>query len=180
MHDSGLADDESQGMRSFLGGHGLDGPDSSYHDSDRHDSESDLPSLRDLTSSQTHNIRTRSRASHVSPPPLKKGLRSSTVHKYLAESSPDLPSSQPEIKLSQSQGPRLSQLPMASQVVDLTLSSDPISPGHSDDEFVPAEKSKRKVSASSQVSKTRSRPSGNGVGLGNRRLLTNKKTRSVI
>ncbi|KAI1621047.1 hypothetical protein EDD37DRAFT_639616 [Exophiala viscosa] len=178
----------SQRDSSFLGGLGHDGHDSSYHDDDDDEdvdgnsdnNSDDLPSLRELTSSQQVRVQTRSISKKVSPPATRKSRRKSDrIKSSTPPSSPELPpSSQPEPKLSQSEEPRMSQIPIGSKIVDLTQSSDGSSPIKGDDGFY--------------STKTRTRAQVNGhrnsqgsaarkvSGLGTKRLLTTKKSRNYF
>ena len=152
----------------FLGG--LDGAISSEDD--------ELPSLARITSTA------RSQSSRVSPPPVGnrgKGTasqwRKSTSPAY-AESSGS--ASQPPTKQSQSQV-RLSQIPPGSQVVDLTISSDPVSPGNSDGDYAKTRRMPRSTNRGKSVTNggggDRSDGSAVRAGLGNRRLLKSKKAK---
>lgn len=166
------------GEDSFLGRRGSIGHESSYHDEDDDDLDDDLPSLKALTSSQIDRSKTRSRIAHVSAPPLRQGLRNGKKRRSLSPlSSEGLSSSQPFIKLSQSQQPSLSQIPSGTPIVDLTFSSDPVSPGGSDSEY---RNRKTKVENRSRVPrastpKAKENPFAVARGLGNRKLLTTKK-----
>ena len=226
---------------SFLGGRGVDGAGSSpsYHDSDEESqdvsdhsgSESSLPSLSELTSSQRRKIKPKASGLHkgVSPPVLTRaGLRSSEPGERLRklkhssrllpkiingydgtnDDDLDLPSStqlEPEssqdplhgnIKIASSQKEkRLSQIPLGTQVVDLTMSSDPISPSDSDGRYgtrrrtasrakkvngIGAGKAKGKKSMLGASVSDVGAGGGTGVGIGTRRFLTSKKSRSQI
>ena len=147
---------------SFLGG--LNGNVSSGDDEE-------MPSLEQITSSA------RARSPRVSPPQIvrrakagerqkQKQLEKEKAANSFAESDDHF-----SMKQSQSQAPRLSQIPAGSQVVDLTFSSDPVSPGNSDGEFGTG-RVKRTTRASSQTKALES----NG-GLGNRRFLKSKKAK---
>ncbi|KIV97344.1 hypothetical protein PV10_01106 [Exophiala mesophila] len=172
--------------RSFLGGRGYDGQDSSYldDDDDRSSSERSLPSVRALTSSQLNGRPTRLsiKGEHkqpVSPPPIRKSLRSSQAKlKQASQSSPELPdapSSQPDLKLSQSQQqPGLSQIPAGSQMIDLTLSSDASSPVKRSTKKGAA-KSNKDAQANGNRASISSLPNP-GAGIGTRRLLTKKRS----
>jgi hypothetical protein len=167
--------DQSQGARdppartghaTFLGG--LDGQITSDDD--------ELPSLARITSTA------RSRSSRASPHPVirrgKERRRTSTspVVESTASGSRRL-----LVKQSQSQI-RLSQIPPGSQVVDLTFSSDPVSPGNSDGDYART----RRLPRSSNKGKRGTNSTGAdesdalaaSVGLGNRRLLKSKKAKS--
>ena len=136
--------------------------------------------------------------------------RSTPSHAYNFDGADDLPpSSQPELQSSidplqdeikiapSQQEKRLSEIPPGTQVVDLTLSSDPVSPSDSGSEY--GRRSRRSTSRGKKTSsvngtraKTRSSTlgtslsdlggtkSGTGVGIGTRRFLTAKKSRSQI
>ena len=227
--------------RSFLGRHGVDGPTSSpsFHPSDDDvdipeedgsGSESSLPSLTELTSSQRRKIKpaTTSKSTlnkHVSPPSVSgkslknsdvkvknsKTRKSSTPPKKLhnsldgADDDADLdvpPSSQVEpassidplqrdIEIAPSQKEKqMSQIPLGTQVVDLTMSSDPVSPSDSDSEYGlrnrRATLKGRKANGKAKGKKSTLGTSvsdlsvGTGVGIGTRRFLTSKKSRSQI
>ncbi|KIW86838.1 uncharacterized protein Z519_12624 [Cladophialophora bantiana CBS 173.52] len=178
--DEGVADGSS-----FLGRFGYDGQDSSYHDSGSDDDDSDLPSQSKLTSSQRHHRRTRSLSRRVSPPaPTRKSLRNTTKKKLRSPtppSSPDLSApSETAIKLSQSQrGPRLSQIPAGSPIVDLTFSSDAPSPVKDTDDNSDStggqKKTKSEVGSMSRSTSARAGKRDSGIGV--RRLLTSKKAR---
>ena len=227
--------------RSFLGRRGVGGPTSSpsFHSSDDDldvpeedgsGSESSLPSLTELTSSQRRKIKpatTRSSLNeHLSPPPVsKKSLKhkdlKDKISKSRKSSTPptklqnsfdgaddddadlDLPPSsqvepassidplQRDIKLAPSQKEkRLSQIPLGTQVVDLTMSSDPVSPSDSDSEYGVKNRrgtlKGRKPNGKAKGKKSMLGTSlsdlgaGTGVGIGTRRFLTSKKSRSQI
>ncbi|ETI19797.1 hypothetical protein G647_08810 [Cladophialophora carrionii CBS 160.54] len=184
---------------SFLAGLGYDGNDSSYHDSSLNE-DSDLPSLSDFRSSRRSSRRTSTRSTKkksVSPPPsraARKSLRSSNASRRKIRdptppSSLELPpSSQPEFKQSQSQRePRLSQIPTNSQVVvDLTFSSDPLSPIESsvkdqddgESDFTLRRRKNRKSDDSGASRKTGLRGAkqvSQDSGIGKRTLLTRKR-----
>ena len=187
-----LADDEgsSAPRSSFLGVAGFDGHDSSYHESDIDDNSS-LPSLNELTSSKRpSNRRTSSRSvpkKTSTPLPARKSARAVSMKKKKSPTplgSPELPpSSQPEIKFSQSQRePRVSQVPIQSQVVDLTFSSDPSSPmqalGGEGGSDYSAGKGKTKSGSNGAGRRTRSRKvkqtsqASQEDGIGKKRFLT--------
>jgi hypothetical protein len=170
--------------------------DSSYHESDdENDSESseDVPSFRELTSSQKRKIMTRATSdtksnkptSRISPLPVRRrALRGPRMSSELDDELELL-----TIKTSSSQAPRLSQIPKGSQVVDLTLSSDPASPGNSDGEFELRASRRRRRAGSAEGgepgrttrrSATTSGPAVTNGGIGQRRLLTTKKSRSFV
>ncbi|EXJ83540.1 hypothetical protein A1O1_07163 [Capronia coronata CBS 617.96] len=162
---------------SFLD-HGYAGHDSSYHDDDgcSEDDSDDLPSLLDITSGRSHAKGTKLRSSKVPPPPTRRSARTSKkTQSSTPPSSPDPPpSSQPEIKLSQSQyATRLSQVPAGSQVIDLTFSSSP--PGDDEDSDIYRKKGSSQANGNKT---TTSREAKQENGLGKRRLLTTKKRRS--
>ena len=140
--------------------------------------DDELPSLARITSTA------RSRSSRVSPPPVtRRGKGTSTQRRKstspaYAESAAS--ASQPPMKQSQSQI-RLSQIPPGSQVVDLTISSDPVSPGNSDGDYaktrrVPRSKNKGKTVTNGAVG-DKGDVLAVGTGLGNRRLLKSKKAK---
>lgn len=177
---AGAEQKDSPEQSSFLSVLGYDGHDSSHPDEDESDQESDyLPSLHEITSSQKYARQTRSSLNKVSPPPVRKSLRSANKrHASTPASSPGLPpSSQPPMKSSQSQRElRLSQIPPGSQVVDLTFSSSP----HKDENDMSYGKEK----TGSQVNGNGGRKTNSfaakqevGQGIGTRRLLTTKKQR---
>ncbi|OCT49893.1 hypothetical protein CLCR_06558 [Cladophialophora carrionii] len=184
---------------SFLDGLGYDGNDSSYHDSGLNE-DSDLPSLSDFRSSRRSSRRTSTRStkknsvSPLPPRPARKSLRSSNASgRKIRDPTPPSglelpPSSQPEFKQSQSQRePRLSQIPTNSQVVvDLTFSSDPLSPIESsvkdqddgESDFTLRRRKNRKSDDSGASRKTGLRgakqvPQDSGIG--KRTLLTRKR-----
>ena len=76
---------------------------------------------------------------------------------------------------------RLSQIPEGAQVVDLTFSSDPVSPGNSDGDYTRTRRVTRRSATAERQSEgreTRSETSkalASSLGLGNRRLLKSKK-----
>ena len=152
----------------FLGG--LDGAISSEDD--------ELPSMARMTSTA------RSRSSRLSLPPLgRQGKRTasqgrkSTSPAY-GESSAS--ASQPPTKQSQSQV-RLSQIPPGSQVVDLTVSSDPVSPGNSDGDYAETGRMPRSTNRGMSVTNgakgDRTDALAVSAGLGNRRLLKSRKAK---
>lgn len=172
-------EESSDGRNSFLGGRGYDGHGSSYHDDDLSDEESDLPSLSEIiTGSQKDPRRTRATLKNVSPPPVKKSQNIKTTHKSTPPSSCGSPLlSQPANKLSQGQSePRLSQIQAQSQVIDLTISSNPASPVKDDYDFNDGKK--KTGSQANGARKLSSRAAKQDSGIGTRRLLTTKKTRS--
>ena len=151
---------------SFLGG--LDGNDSSGE-------EDELLSLEHITSTA------RSQSTQITPPPLPKLRDVTAARKRRSGSgeSADFPS-QPAFKQSQSQT-RLSQIPEGVQVVDLTFSSDPVSPGNSDGDYARTRRVTRRSATAERQSEgreTRSETSkalASSLGLGNRRLLKSRK-----
>ncbi|KAK5047795.1 hypothetical protein LTR84_006460 [Exophiala bonariae] len=165
---------------SFLGGRGYDGEDSSYQDDGFANEDSDgLPSIRELTSSQQNRKSTRS--SVVVEVPIKKSpqpIRATT--RRLKSERRSMPSKSPEImglpslpaiKSSESQGVlMMSQIPTTSQFIDLTQSS-PSKDDDDDHDFEAPSKSQAngKNKASSKVTKR-------ALGIGNRRLLTKKRS----
>lgn len=163
---------------SFLGGRGYDGQDSSYQDDAYTDDDSDgLPSIRELTSSQQKRKSTRSSVVveipiKKSPQPGKVTSRSlKTERRSTPNTSPELldSSGRPDIKISESQHlPRLSQVPAGSQFIDLTQSSSPMK----EDEDYKAP-SKAPVSGKN---KTTSKVAKRASGIGNRKLLTKKRS----
>lgn len=182
---------------SFLGGQ-RDGPDSSD------DEIEGLPSLQSLTSSQAEqrtehssHVPKSSASARISPPPLKKAgsLRSGKMRQS-KESTPassegrNKENQEPNIKVSASQQERigLSQIPTSSQfVVDLTMSSDPVSPGNSDGEFFLRMNSRKRASGGKRDGrKGGSQKNEDGKaravseGLGERRLLVKRKAKSQI
>ncbi|KAJ9616594.1 hypothetical protein H2200_000313 [Cladophialophora chaetospira] len=189
-------------QNSFLDVPGFDGGnDSSYHDSG-HDEDSDLPSLSEFTSERRTSTRTSARPTKKTSPiaPARKSLRSSNASDLRGNrsrrnkkspslpTSPELPpSSQLEFKQSQSQRePRLSQIPLGSQVVDLTLSSDPLSPmksplenNHDEDEdsdYVSSRRGKGKAKTTTRRTGGRwSKQESQESGIGKRTLLTRKR-----
>lgn len=130
-------------------------------------SDDDLPSLSEITST--------ARSGQVSPPRLK---RSSNVKQRIS-TSPRLPSSPDErtsTERTQAQIPsrfQPSQIRPESQVVDLTFSSDPISPQHSDEEYGSTQRSSVRIKQSSSQIKTRE-SLASSAKLGNRRLVRGK------
>ena len=205
---------------SFLETPGYDGQESSYHSSeDDNDSDASnnsiddsesgdsLPSLRMLTSSQKKKINstkplpkpkpvTTIKKKHeiveasLSPPPVRRNARRKT-RSASGEAGEDSDLSPPPIKQSQKSPPlRMSQVPVASQVVDLTLSSDPVSPGNSEVEYSSRTQAllsklndKKSVSAKAKQTNGVMKPRkavSDPTGLGTRRFLTQKKSRSQI
>lgn len=168
---------------SFLGG--LDGNYSSDDD--------DLPSLEQLTSSA------RLQPSRVSPPVIRSSLRSTRKgkigvkprEKERAEGAKKAAASsvnsddeafEPFVKRSQSQSQvRLSQIPAGSQVVDLTFSSDPASPGNSDGDYANGRWLRSSSGGKENYGSTsdKSMPPVTSEGLGNRRFLKSRKTKRL-
>ena len=134
------------------------------------DDDDDLPSVEEFTST---------RSTHISPPPLKKSLAEEVTTRPKSI-SPALPSSLEEqvsdttFKQSQSQV-RLSQIPPGSHVVDLTFSSDPVSPSKSDDDYFPYQKNGKGHARKGKDGGAQSKVLVTSRGLGNRRLLKEKK-----
>ncbi|KAJ9502757.1 hypothetical protein H2202_001879 [Exophiala xenobiotica] len=172
--------EEPAGRTSFLGEIGHDGHDSSYHDDSDDSSDDDLPSLQELTSSQRGRVSTnRSRSKKLSPAARRKSLRNAEKAKSSSpQSSLELPpSSQPSVKLSQSQEPRLSQIPTGTPIVDLTFSSDIGSPQKDVDAFEDKARIKARVNGSRS---SQSREARQVSGVGTKRFLTTKKTRNYF
>ena len=196
----------SPSLQSFLDGRALDGPPDFSVD----DLDDDLPSLSMFTVSQRRKINPT-----ISPPPTKRGhkTKSSAPPKFHNASDDDDEDivSNPYIKVSASQArpsPRLSQIPelpktngnkSQSSFIDLTMSSDPVSPGNSDGEFWARDsgRTKGKGSTMSLRSKGKQRaslvdeaeaPSADEQfvqhpvenGLGQRKLLVKRKIRSMV
>ena len=182
---------------SFLG-LGLDGQTSSNEDSDFISDNSSLPSLRELTSSQNNKIKYASRQARVSrpavraakasisPPPargkrLRNGKKRSTSPQ---QSESDNGVELSPVNISQSQAPRISQIPIGSQVVDLIFSSSPRKPDSDDDYQAPKTRGgKAKKGKWAQASRGQSNGSLSSeddeqdasTGIGKRRFLTTKK-----
>jgi hypothetical protein len=172
--------EEPAGRTSFLGEIGHDGHDSSYHDDSDDSSDDDLPSLQELTSSQRGRVSTtRSRSKKLSPAARRKSLRNAERAKSSSpQSSLELPpSSQPSLKLSQSQEPRLSQIPTGTPIVDLTFSSDIGSPQKDGEAFEDKARIKVRVNGSRS---SQSREARQVSGVGTKRFLTTKKTRNYF
>jgi hypothetical protein len=133
----------------------------------RASSEDDLPSLSEITST--------ARSGRVSPPHLKKSKKAR---------SPELPSnldhqaSSTEMRTETQTSSRFqpSQIPPGSQFVDLTFSSDPISPEHSDGDYASTQKSSVRIKQSSSQVKPREPLSGS-TKAGNRRLIRGRSGR---
>lgn len=151
----------------FLGG--SDGQTSSNDD--------ELPSLARITATA------RSQSSREWPPPrIRRGKAKATRQRR--SPSPLVKAtasgSQPPMKQSQSQV-SLSQVPPGAQVVDLTFSSDPVSPGNSDGDYTRTNRlsfSSNKAKAGSiGAGAPKNEASTAGTGLGNRRLLKSKKAK---
>ncbi|KAL6253350.1 hypothetical protein RBB50_001073 [Rhinocladiella similis] len=189
---SQVQQESSEYQDSFLGGIGYDGHDSSYHDDSDADSSDDLPSLSEITSSQISRRgppakTTRSSLKKSSSVQTRKSLRnaangqSKSKSTLLSSPAPEQPSSsQAEFKLSQSQEPRMSQIPTGTPIVDLTVSSERSTPqrygGHDGDEDNVKTKDTGHVNGHGQsqaASKLGRKPSASGVGT--RRFLTTKK-----
>jgi hypothetical protein len=187
-------DDEGSSVPqdSFLDERGYGGNDSSYHDGSLDDSDS--PSLSELTQPRRTSRRTSSRVTKksISPPATRKSRRSTNdVRKQKSSptplSSPQPPtSSQPYIKPSQSQREvALSQIPAVASVVDLTSSSDPMSPIESsqarptDDEsdYVASGRIENVVhkNGTRRTGGRRSKQVSQESGIGKRTLLTRKR-----
>lgn len=184
---------------SFLG-HGLDGQNSSYEESDFASDNSSLPSMRELTSSQNNKIKHASRRAGVSPPvartsnaiispPAVKGKRLRLRNGKKHSASPEQSESDdgvelPPVKMSQSQVPRMSQIPAGSQIVDLTFSSSPEKP-QSDGGYQAPRTRGAKAKKHPKARATKDQSSGSisfddgeeeaPVGIGKRRFLTTKK-----
>jgi len=165
-----LSATNADGMSTFLGG--LDGQLSSDED--------ELPSLARITSTA------RSRSSRVSPPPVVRRGKGKATRRFKSTSPLEdttTSESQRPMKQSQSQPQvRLSQIPPGSQVVDLTFSSDPVSPGNSDGEYarnkrLPRNSNKRKT-GTQEAGSSKSNTLTVEIGLGNRRLLKSKKAKT--
>ena len=129
-------------------------------------SEDELPSITKLTST--------ARSGKVSPPPLRK-LTNSNRQKKSAK--PDLPlgpgetSSTENDTQTQSSGRfQPSQIPPSTQIVDLTMSSSPITADHSDDDYGLTQRGSVRIKqSSSQVEERKTLSSGWKTG--NRRLV---------
>ena len=183
---------------SFLGPHLRDGPDFSFHDESASDSSDSTPSYRDLSSSQKRKIMTRaSRVTKKSPPlATRRSLRNSSGTKTsnLKQTIPnedgasddyDLPSQTAPVKVESSQvngrNSKLGRIPPNTQVVDLTLSSDPMSPAISDGEFeLPAKTNGVSANGGVKIKKTSrdmaaDSDSDASFGIGKRMFLTSKK-----
>lgn len=139
--------------------------------------DNELPSLGRITSTA------RSRSPRVWPPRIRRGegkaLRPRGSTSPFAESTAS-GSEQRCMKQSQSQV-RLSQIPPGAQVVDLTFSSDAVSPGKDDGDYtktkrLPRTSNKGKRGTSGAGADT-SDALAASVGLGNRRLLKSKKAK---
>lgn len=183
---------------SFLG-LGLDGQSSSDNDGSDFDSNSDysLPSLRGMTSSQTQKIKHRSRVSpltrtakpflSISPPPSARAKRLRNGKKRSSSSQRDDDVESRPIKASQSRAPLMSQIPTRSQIIDLTLGSDPPAPG-SDEDYEESVSRRTRNATRNKTQRSFSSGSGSdsyeddedGAGIGKRKFLTTKKWRSHI
>ena len=135
-------------------------------------SDDDLPSLSEITST--------ARSGRISPPTLKKAAPT----KRKASTGPKPPSDVDERTLgteyhTQTQTSSIfqpSQIPPGSQFVDLTLSSDPISAEHSDEDYTSTQRSSVRIKqSSSQVELRKSLSSG--AKIGNRRLIRGRTGR---
>jgi hypothetical protein len=121
-------------------------------------SDDDLPSLSEITST--------ARSGRISPPKLKTST-SPRIESSLRERTSSAEDRTPTQTPTRFQS---SQTPPGSQFVDLTLSSDPISPVHSDGEYGSTQRSSVHIKQSSSQVKARERlPSGGKTG--NRRLV---------
>jgi hypothetical protein len=123
-------------------------------------SDDDLPSLSEITST--------ARSGRISPPKLK-----TSTSPPIASSLGERTSSAPERYTTQTQDStrfQSSQIPPGSQFVDLTLSSDPISPANSDGDYGATQRSSARIKQSSSQIKARDRVSSRGMA-GNRRLV---------
>jgi hypothetical protein len=114
-------------------------------------SEDDLPSLSEITST--------ARSSRISPPKLK-----TSTSPPIASSLGDRTSSAAGFGAETQGSSRFqsSQIPPGSQFVDLTLSSDPISPAHSDGQYGATQRSSVRIKQSSSQIKARERLSTGG------------------
>ena len=151
----------------------LGGPDGQISSDD-----DELPSLARITSTA------RSRSSRLSPQPVtRQGKRKATHRRKLTSPFDEsiAPGSQPPVKQSQSQI-RLSQIPPGSHVVDLTFSSDPVSPGNSDGDYAKTKRLSRRSNKGKTVTDGAGAEKSDALavsaGLGNRRLLKSKKAKS--
>ena len=141
-------------------------------------SDDDLPPQAKITS-------TRSRSAKVSPPPLKRAVQDhvSLHHKSISPFSGSDYEFNFTIKQSQSETPvQLSQIPPGTQVVDLTFSSSPVSPGGSDSEFRGTQPRKTRTRSGRTSKKGNAEeaktPLLSNEGLGNRRFLRTKKVKA--
>lgn len=135
-------------------------------------SDDDLPSLSEITST--------ARSGRISPPASKKAAP--TERK--ASTSPKSPSSvdertfgsQNHTQTEKSSIFQSSQIPPGSQFIDLTLSSDPISAEHSDEDYPSTQRSSVRIKQSS--SQVEPRKSLSSVAkIGNRRLIRGRAGR---
>jgi hypothetical protein len=140
--------------------------------------DDELPSLARITSTA------RLRSLRVSPPRIRraggKAVGQLGSASPLAESAAS-GGEQTPLKQSQSQV-QLSQIPPGSQIVDLTLSSDAVSPGNTDGDHaktkrLPHTSRKGKKGGTSEAGADTSDVGAVNVGLGNRRLLKSKKAK---
>ncbi len=120
-------------------------------------SEDDLLSLSEITST--------TRSGKVSPLQLKRpsiGKRKkSTSPKLPSESTGESTFAEYHTQTQTSSRFEPSQIPPGSQIVDLTFSSDPISPDHSDEDYASTQRSSARIKqSSSQVKKRESLASG--------------------
>lgn len=172
--------------------------------SDDPDSDEDSPTAVKLSTSKATNAQTKiatkkstvSLGLHGNISDFDSDLEPSDAFKVPSSSIDPLPlrssTANPNIKISASQQPRLSQIPTGTQVVDLTVSSDPISPPNSDSDGEYANTGRgrwagrktmagnRAKTAARSVSDLNGVGVGNGRGVGERRLLLAKKSRSQI
>jgi len=177
---AGLAESSPQ-TSSFLEERGSEGPDSSYHDEEPGENEGDdsLPSLYELTSSRNHRKTINPELARPSHPPLKSlrnGKERSASNSLNGSKAPL--SSKRGTKLLESQREVTgSQTPFGRLVVDLTMSSDPRIPEHGDGDSRIGKGKEDKVNGPSRAKR---RTPAQSNGLGTRRYLTTKKTRSII
>ncbi len=137
-------------------------------------SDDDLPSLGEITST--------ARSGRISPPESKKAAST----KWRASTSPKSSSSvdkrtsitedniRTQTQTSSTFQP--CQIPPGSQFVDLTLSSDPISADHSDEDYASTQRSSVRIKQSSSQVKPRESLSS-GAKIGNRRLIRGRAGR---
>ncbi|RMZ86517.1 hypothetical protein DV736_g6255, partial [Chaetothyriales sp. CBS 134916] len=189
--------EEEIGNLSFLGRHGSDGQDSSYRksdgESDGPSSDSSLPSLRALTASQKPKMmwsRKKQTGVNFTKPRKSRALsRTQASEASAGDAAEDVGIEQPApsqhaIKISASQAEQqisFSQIPVGTQVVDLTLTSSPVSPGNSDGEFHP--NGLARATSGENAGKRQTRASSGaiddqaGIGMGTKRFLTTRKKR---